>query len=108
MRRSENWPQTFRLESCLIALLKKILVASSINEACRFSRQGNAIHVVVFDTGVGFELALVGIGAAAEGGFGLFGIRRRLELLGGHMTVESAPGQGSRFTRMAPLRLPDG
>ena len=38
------------------------------------------------------------------GGFGLFTIRERLEYLGGSLAIESAPGQGSRFTLRVPFR----
>ena len=41
---------------------------------------------------------------AAGGGFGLFSIRERLELLGGRMEVDAAPGRGTRVTIVAPRR----
>ena len=58
------------------------------------------VQIVVADTGVGFDPAPR---PPAGGGFGLFSIRERLELVGGRLDVASAPGQGSRFTLTAPL-----
>jgi CheY-like chemotaxis protein len=37
------------------------------------------------------------------GGFGLFSIRERLDMLGGRMEIDSSPGHGSRFTLTVPL-----
>jgi signal transduction histidine kinase len=39
-------------------------------------------------------------GAAARG---LAGMRERLELLGGKLTIDSSPGQGCRLTGELPL-----
>jgi signal transduction histidine kinase len=36
------------------------------------------------------------------GGFGLFSIRERLDLIGGNLEIDSAPGKGSRFILTAP------
>ncbi len=69
----------------------------------RMSSAGEGrVRIVVRDKGVGFDPARSG-GEELQGGFGLFSIRERLDLLGGEMEIESSPGQGSRFTLVAPL-----
>ena len=37
-------------------------------------------------------------------GFGLFNLQERLNLLGGRMDIESAPGAGTRITLLAPMQ----
>jgi PAS domain S-box-containing protein len=59
-------------------------------------------RIVVADQGVGFDPTHLAARPANATGFGLLGIRDRLDLLGGRMEIESAPGKGSRFTLMAP------
>jgi PAS domain S-box-containing protein len=59
--------------------------------------------VTVSDRGIGFdpnELPAVG---EAGGGFGLFSIRERVELMGGTLAIDSSEGQGSRFLLSLPL-----
>jgi len=51
----------------------------------------------VADDGVGFEPALRGVG-----GYGLSGMRERVERLGGTLAVESAPGAGTRVRAEVP------
>ncbi len=60
------------------------------------------IGITVSDTGAGFDPDTLKKAGETGGGFGLFSIRERLELLGGRMDFDSAPGQGSRFTLTAP------
>jgi len=67
---------------------------------------GDRVQVVVADEGAGFDPKVIEVRAAEGGGFGLFTIRERLELLGGRFEVVSAPGGGSRFTLVAPVRHP--
>jgi PAS domain S-box-containing protein len=70
------------------------------------SRRNDVVQIVVSDTGVGFDpAALRGEGGSA-GGFGIFSIRQRLELLGGRLTIDSAPGRGSRCALWVPLTQP--
>jgi PAS domain S-box-containing protein len=64
------------------------------------------VRVHVADEGVGFDPAQQRVAGGASGGFGLFGIRERLELLGGGLEIESAPGKGSRFTLWLPVQRP--
>lgn len=52
----------------------------------------------VADDGRGFAVS-----QSAGGGFGLQSMRERLVRLGGHVNVESAPGEGTRVTCVCPL-----
>jgi DNA-binding NarL/FixJ family response regulator/anti-sigma regulatory factor (Ser/Thr protein kinase) len=61
------------------------------------------IQVLVRDEGVGFDPKGLRATGGSQGGFGLFSIRERLDLLGGRMDFESAPGKGSRFMLLAPM-----
>lgn len=65
---------------------------------------GRQIQVSVEDDGRGFDPEKVVAMAVRKGGFGLFSIRERLGQLGGHLEIESAPGQGAKVTIMAPLK----
>jgi signal transduction histidine kinase len=62
------------------------------------------LKVVVEDDGIGFDTAEAARDAAKSGAFGLFGIRERLEYLGGEMRLESQPGRGARITLVVPLK----
>jgi signal transduction histidine kinase len=56
------------------------------------------LRVVVADDGLGFDTA-----AAVNGGLGLVSMRERLHLLGGRLTIESAPGRGTVVAFEVPL-----
>jgi PAS domain S-box-containing protein len=79
--------------------------------------EATAVEVAVRDTGVGIapemqeaiwdEFRQLRPGRTAEGtGLGLALTRRLVELLGGAIGLESAPGQGSTFTFALPRGLP--
>jgi signal transduction histidine kinase len=65
---------------------------------------GDTLTLVVADAGVGFDPHHLRAEGGTEGGFGLLGIRERLDLVGGRLEIASAPGQGSRFVLTVPLR----
>ncbi len=65
------------------------------------------VEITVSDDGPGFDPAKVSPVGQEGGGFGLFGMRERLGLIGGTMQVDSAPGKGSRFVLTAPLLQPE-
>ena len=56
------------------------------------------VTVTVEDTGRGFEPS------GREDGYGLLGMRERVELLGGTLAVESAPGDGTKVMARLPAR----
>jgi CheY-like chemotaxis protein len=60
------------------------------------------LQITVSDEGSGFDPSKLKPGRIGAG-FGLFSIRERLDLVGGRLVIDSAPGQGSRFTLSAPF-----
>lgn len=69
-------------------------------------REGEYV-IAVEDEGRGFDVAAVSAGSDAAGrprGYGLYSVRQRLELLGGYLRIDSAPGRGTRVWIHAPVR----
>jgi signal transduction histidine kinase len=64
------------------------------------------VRVVVSDLGQGFSPAGIDDAEPRDLGFGLFAIRERFESLGGHMEIDSRPGQGCRVTLISPIAAP--
>ena len=60
---------------------------------CVKAQGGSEISITVQDDGLGFDPASLG-----RAGLGLTGMRARLQALGGHLDVQSAPGHGTRVT----------
>jgi|GEM_PF-781570 len=59
---------------------------------------GEALVAVIEDDGAGFDVEE----ALARGRLGLLGMRERVEMLGGSLTIESAPGAGTTVVVEAP------
>lgn len=62
------------------------------------------VRILVSDKGSGFDPSTLHSQKTGGGGLGLFSLRERLELLGGSLTVKTAPGCGTRFSIVVPLR----
>jgi signal transduction histidine kinase len=60
-------------------------------------REGGVVEVTVRDDGRGFDPG------AANGGFGLLGMRERVELAGGELRIEAAPGHGTIVSATIPV-----
>jgi len=61
------------------------------------------VRIVVSDEGAGFDPAAVRAREGTAGSFGLFSVRERLEYLGGHLEVRSAPGRGTSIAVFGPV-----
>ena len=59
------------------------------------------VTIVVADEGRGFDPERAAWGGEGPG-FGLLALRQRLELMGGHVSLDSAPGHGARITLVGP------
>jgi PAS domain S-box-containing protein len=111
---------TQRLQQILVNLLSNAVKFSNQGEVrLRVAREGNEIHFKVFDTGIGMSeeqiTRLFNPFVQADnsttrkfGGTGLgLAISRKLsQMMGGDITVESAPGAGSasKMVERMPLR----
>lgn len=66
-------------------------------------RQQSNISVSIFDDGKGFDPAQLNGKAGKHPSFGLTGIKERAKVLDGILTLQSAPGTGTRLTVNVPL-----
>jgi PAS domain S-box-containing protein len=83
-------------------LLFNIVKHAGVNDAyITVSTSNGFLKVIVGDHGKGFEPEKLE-SSGMPSGFGLLSIRERASYLGGSLKVESAPGQGSRFTLTMP------
>jgi signal transduction histidine kinase len=69
----------------------------------RLQQQGNTIKLLVEDNGCGFDSEKYLPQNTTGQGFGLAGMRERIQLSGGVFTVQSAPGQGTRIRAEWPI-----
>lgn len=60
--------------------------------------RGGEVAVFVRDNGCGFDASCCG-----SRGHGLAGMRHRIESVGGHLSVDSAPGRGTRIAATLPV-----
>lgn len=66
-------------------------------------RSSNHVSAVVEDDGQGFDTELGSEPAAAAIRLGILGMRERVALVGGNLTVESSPGHGTTIIARVPL-----
>lgn len=67
---------------------------------------GGKMKIIIEDNGIGFEPSGPGMLSSKNktGGFGLFGVRERLEYLKGRLNISSTPGKGTIVTLTVPLK----
>jgi signal transduction histidine kinase len=73
--------------------------ASAARVSITFVRKGDMAVAVVEDDGSGFDPARI-----RDGALGLTGMRERLALVGGTLTLESTPGIGTTIVAEVPAR----
>jgi signal transduction histidine kinase len=82
--------------------------ARTTEAVVRIERPNGVVRVTVEDRGAGFNPSKRSMLPAEEGGFGLFSIAERVDLLGGKLELESAKRRGTKVTLTAPLDLEGG
>ena len=76
--------------ACKHSKSKKVMVT--------MAQEGQDVRLEVRDWGIGFDPESV-----EKGHFGLEGIRQRVRLLGGRLTIESKPGSGTLVQVVVPI-----
>jgi signal transduction histidine kinase len=84
------------------------IIQEALTNACKHSQgkkvavtmvqEGQEVRLEVRDDGIGFDSESV-----EKGHFGLEGIRQRVRLLGGRLTIASAPGSGTLVRVVVPI-----
>ena len=102
-----DWPLSEESRITLFRAVRELLVNATKHAHARritvsARQQGHLLEIQVADDGLGFDPAALPP-AGVEGGFGLFNLRERLAQIGGGVEIDSAPGQGARFTLTVPL-----
>jgi PAS domain S-box-containing protein len=83
-------------------LLKVVKEGKAKNILVLIRRSLAEVQVSIENDGVGWD-PRAGSPLLSPNGLGLFGIRERLQYLGGRLEVEFEPGQGNRLTLVMPL-----
>lgn len=79
--------------------------AARARVSIRREADAGIIRCEVADDGVGFDVAKRSQAAGTDMGFGLFSIREQLRQCGGALTLETAPGAGTRVVLRLPLNI---
>jgi signal transduction histidine kinase len=91
------------LETALYRIVQEALTnvikhAGATRVTIMLVQKGNAVSLIVQDDGAGFDPQDV-----REGGLGLTGMRERVSLLGGRLSVESTEGAGTMLSAEVPV-----
>ena len=93
------------LLQCVRELLFNVIKHTEVRAALiRMSVKGGQIQINVEDQGEGFNPDENKAASSKYGGFGLFNIKERMDLLGGTINISSNVGQGTTVTLLAPLK----
>lgn len=94
--------RVFLFQSVRELLFNVVKHAGILNVELKVEECNNRIMIKVSDSGKGFDPDVLRMKGGKSGGFGLFSISERLDLLGGWLDIESQLGFGSRFTLVSP------
>jgi two-component system sensor histidine kinase UhpB len=107
-----DFDETMRLASELETTLFRIAQeainnivhhAGATSVVIRLGRENDHLGLHVKDDGRGFDVEKIKGQAVTRRRFGLLGIQERAELVGGEVTLDSAPGQGTTLHVRVPL-----
>lgn len=93
---TEFMPLPPKTESCLYWIAQEVLNntlkhAQADTVALTVHQDNSCVALEITDDGIGFDMD----GAGQKGGLGLPGLRERAAEIGGHLIIESQPGQGT-------------
>lgn len=91
------------IETALFRIMQESLTNVAMHaQASRvdilLNRRNSCLVMTIEDNGIGFNPDVL----ANENRLGLFGMRERVEMLGGHLVIESSPGRGTTISVEVP------
>jgi len=98
----------WKVETALYRIAQEALTNAARHAGARhvsviLEKRGNQVLLIVEDDGRGFDLAQVRASSQERGRLGLYGMEERASLVGGRLTIESAPGSGTTVVVEVPL-----
>jgi len=107
--RGDNWltRRDTKYEAAVFAIVQEAINnalkhAQAENIWVRLAEQAGELMVMVQDDGVGLDTAAVESNYEQRGSLGMVNMRERAELVGGHLTLRSVPGQGTEVMIRVP------
>jgi PAS domain S-box-containing protein len=100
----DDWPAP-EIETAVYRVVREALFnirrhASATRVGVAITRDGESLHLLISDDGVGFDRA----SAAGRSSFGLLGMEERIGSLGGELHVASSVGKGTRIGATLPWK----
>ena len=98
----------WEVETALYRIAQEALTNAARHAGARhvsviLEQRGSRALLIVEDDGEGFDVAQVRASVQERGRLGLYGMEERASLVGGRLTVESAPGSGTTVVVEVPL-----
>jgi len=97
------------METALFRVVQEVINniarhAMARNVAIAFQFKDETVVIDVKDDGIGFDMVEVTLSPDSQRGLGLMGMLERIELIGGQMEIDTAPGYGAQIHIEVPLR----
>jgi signal transduction histidine kinase len=94
------------LETALYRIVQEALTNAARHGGAKravveIHEDASAVHLSVRDDGCGFDAHV------EHAGFGLLGMRERVDLLGGELAIDSSPGRGATVRARIPVQRRD-
>jgi len=98
----------WEVETALYRIAQEALTNAARHAGARhvgvvLEQRGNHVLLIVEDDGAGFDVAQARASAQERNRLGLYGMEERASLVGGRLTVESAPASGTTVVVEVPL-----
>ncbi len=95
-------------ETALFRVIQEAIVNIARHALARsvrlvFTLAEDAFMVLIEDDGIGFDLVALAVAPDNGRGLGLIGMQERIDLVGGRLEIDTAPGQGTRIRVQVPL-----
>ncbi len=100
------------VETALFRVVQEVVINIARHSFARhvhilFQFEDNTAYIDIEDDGIGFDMVEVLQSSDPKRGLGLMGMLERIELLGGEMDIDTAPGYGTKIQIRVPIGQTD-